>query len=136
MIAHCSFLDFHNQALWRWFWKQISNQYHKLLDLKIQINYTHFPSIFCRSCQIHCFLHIVAAIPMTWHIQVVIWCKNVIQTFQPFWNSSNCVQKAVDLITPAKNRKKMSLADWIFRSKKSWYWLYTGLKFTFKITFT
>ena len=34
-----------------------------LFDLKIQINYSHFPSIFCMSCQIQCFLHTVDAIP-------------------------------------------------------------------------
>ena len=124
--AHCSYLDIYISQkiilfLW-WFWRQISHQrtsqYHELFYLKIQINYTHFPSIFCRSFQTHCFLHSIAAIPMTWHIQVVIWCKNVIQTFQPFWNSSNCVQKAVDLITIVKKRKKISLANLNFQIKK------------------
>ena len=28
----------------------------------LQILHFHFPSIFCRSCQIHCFLHTVDAI--------------------------------------------------------------------------
>ena len=56
--------------------------------------------------------------PMTWHIQVAIWCKNETPTFQPFWNSSNCVQKAVDLTTPAKHRRKMSIIDLNFQIKK------------------
>ena len=37
-------------------------------DLKIQIYYIHFSAIFCRSCEIQCFLHTVAAIPKSWSI--------------------------------------------------------------------
>ena len=39
-----------------------SGKTNQLFDLKIQIYYTHFSSIFCSSCQIQCFLHTVAAI--------------------------------------------------------------------------
>ena len=36
------------------------------------------------------------AVPMSWNIWVVIWCKNMTSWFQPLWNSSNSMQKAVD----------------------------------------
>ena len=39
-----------------------------LSGLEIQIYFTHFSSIFWRICQLHCLLHIVAAIPKSWHI--------------------------------------------------------------------
>ena len=45
-------------------------------------------------------------------------CKNVTQTIQSFWNSSDCVIKAVDLTTPAKNRRKMNVIDLNFNIKK------------------
>jgi len=34
------------------------------------------------------------------------------------WNSSDSVQKAVDLTTPAKDRRKMSIKDLNFQIKK------------------
>ena len=40
-----------------------TGQRYKFFDLKIQIHYSHFPSIFCRICQIQCLLNTVAAIP-------------------------------------------------------------------------
>jgi hypothetical protein len=49
-------------------------------------------------------------------------------------NSSNSVQKEVDLTTPAKNRWKMSLRNLNFQTKK--FILLACLKFAFKITFT
>ena len=39
-----------------------TGQYYEHFDLKIQLYCTHFSSSLCRNCQIHCFLHTVAAI--------------------------------------------------------------------------
>jgi hypothetical protein len=86
------FILFHTVAIWTftfhkktgylvssWFGRQISNkpggQTNQPFHLKIQIYYTHFFSTFCRICQIHCFFHTVAAILMSWHIWIAIWCK-------------------------------------------------------------
>ena len=95
-----------------------TGQDYEYFYLKIHIYYTHFPSISCRSCQIHCFLHTVAAISMSWHVWVALWWKNVTPTYLPFWNSSNSVQKAVDLTNPAKNRRKRGIIDMNFQIKK------------------
>ena len=86
--------------------------------MKIQICYTLFTSIFCRSCQIQCFLHTVTVVQRSWNIGVVIWHKNMTQIDQPFWNSSDSVQKAVDLTIPAKNRRKMRIIYLNFEIKK------------------
>jgi hypothetical protein len=40
------------------------------------------------------------------------------QIDQPFWNSSDSVQKAVDLTIPAKNRRKMRIIYLNFEIKK------------------
>ena len=40
------------------------------------------------------------------------------QTFQPFLNSIDSVQKALDLTIPAKNRRKTSTIDLNFQIKK------------------
>jgi hypothetical protein len=42
----------------------------------------------------------------------------VTQVFQSFWNSSNNVQKAVNLKTPAKNRRKNEYNRSEFSDKK------------------
>ena len=90
--------------LCNWFGRPISNQptgqNYEVFDLKIQIYYTDFPSIFCRSCQIHCFLHTVAAIPKR-----LKYLSYILQ-FSTWQNSRNSVQQAVDLTTTAKNRRK------------------------------
>ena len=55
-----------NQILCNWFGRLNSNNYKPKISffyLKIQTYYSHFPSIFYRSYQIHCFLHTVDAIP-------------------------------------------------------------------------
>ena len=120
LFGHLHFTK--NQALWRWFWRQISNQrtgqYHELFDLKIQIYYSHFHSIFGRSCQIHCFLHTVTAISKRLKCLSHIFASNGNWNMSSHWNSSNSVQKAVDLTTPAKNRRKMSIIDLNFHIKK------------------
>ena len=59
-----------------------------------------FSFYFCRSCQIHCFLHTVAAIPMSWPVWVVIWCKGVTQVqgvlcFFKTLEKQPCKQKTV-----------------------------------------
>ena len=43
---------------------------------------------------------------------------NVTQMIQPFGNSINSVEKALDLTTPAKNRAKISIIDLNFQIKK------------------
>ena len=127
LISHCSHLDIYisqkTGSVCSEFVRPISSeprgQTYEYFDLKIQIYYTHFFSIFCKSCQIQCFLHTVAAT----------------QIFQPFWNSIDSVQKALDLTIPAKNRRKMSIIDLNFQIKKLiglasrlvWNWPY---KFT------
>ena len=107
-----------NQALWSWFERPISNHHTRQdYDFLNQICYTHFSSIFYRSCQSHFFF--AQYCYMSWHVWVAIWCKNLTQVFQPFWNSSNTVQKTVDLTTPAKNRRKISIIDLNFLIKNS-----------------
>ena len=65
LFGHLHFTK--NQAVCSRFGSPISNhptcQSYQLFNLKIQIYFTRFPSIFCRSCQIQCFLHTVDAIP-------------------------------------------------------------------------
>ena len=103
----------------RWFGRPISNQptgqSYQFFDLKIQIYYSHFSSIFCRSCQIHCFLHTVAAISKRLKCLSHIFASNCNLNMSSHWNSSNSVQKAVDLTTPAKNRRKMRIIDLNFQ---------------------
>ena len=71
--------------------------------------------------------------PMTWHIQVAIWCKNETPTFQPFRNSSNCV----NFDNSCKKEKKNESNRSEFSDQKVYdTGLYAGLKFAFKITFT
>ena len=101
------------------FGRPISNmsrgQTNQLFDLKIQIYYSHFSSIFCRNCQIQCFLDTVNAISKRLSHIFVSNCNLSTSTL---WNSSNSVQKALDLTTPAKNRRKMSIIDLNFQTKK------------------
>jgi hypothetical protein len=47
-----------------------------------------------------------------------IFPSNCNSNMSTHWNSSNSVQKAVDLTTPAKNRRKMSVIDMNFQIKK------------------
>ena len=68
--AHCSHLDIYisqkKGSVCSEFVRPISNeprgQTYQFFDLKIQIYYTHFSSIFCRNCQIQCFSDTVDAI--------------------------------------------------------------------------
>ena len=130
-IFHIS--KFHTVAIWTFTFHKKSS--FVMVILKANFKPTHkpvswtfwtenkdllysFPSIFGRSFQIHCFWLTVAAISMLWHIYVAIWYKNVTRTFQAVRNSSNCVQKAVDLTTPAKNRRKMGIINLNFQIKK------------------
>jgi hypothetical protein len=63
-------------------------------------------------------LHTVDAIPKSWNTWIAIWRKKLTQMIQPFGNSINSVQKAVDLTTPAKNRAKISVIDLNFQIKR------------------
>ena len=66
-FSHCSHLEIYisqkTGSVCSEFVRPISNeprgQTYQLFDLKIQIYYTHFSSIFCRNCQIQCFLDTV-----------------------------------------------------------------------------
>ena len=83
-----------------------------------QIYYTYFSSIFCRNCQIYCFLHTVTAIPKRLIYLSHVFVSNHNSNISTPWNSSDSVQKAVDLTTPAKNRRKVSIKDLNFQIKK------------------
>ena len=116
----------------RWFGRPISNQptgqSYQFFDLKIQIYYSH-SSIFCRSCQIQCFLDTVNAISKRLNYLSCVFASKY---------SSNSVQKAVDLTTPAKNRRKISTYKrFEFSDQKVYgFGLQAGLKLAFKITLT
>ena len=74
---HCSYLDIHISRKIRLCVVDLEGQFQTSLQSK-PINFftwkfrsiicTHFSSIFCRNCQIHCFSHTVATIPKSWHI--------------------------------------------------------------------
>ena len=121
--THCSLLDIYisqkNKVVCSKFGRPISNmsrgQTNQHFDLKIQIYYSHFSSIFCRNCQIQCFLDTVNAISKRLSHIFVSNCNLSTSTL---WNSSNSVQKALDFTTPAKNRRKMSIIDLNFQIKK------------------
>ena len=98
-----------NQALCSWFGRPISNnstgQTYQFIHLKIQIYYSHFPSIFCRNCQIHCFLHTVDAIPKRLNYLICIYASNCNSNTSFLWNTSSrspekpitrCVKKVLD----------------------------------------
>ena len=108
-----------NQALCSWFERPISNhtthQRYHFFDLKIQTYHSHFSSIFCRNCQIQCFLDTVNAISKRLSHIFVSNCNLSTSTL---WNSCNIVQKALDLTTTAKNRRNMSIIDLNFQIKK------------------
>ena len=93
-------------------------QINYFVDLKIQIYYSHFSSIFCRNCQIQCFLDTVNAISKKLKCLSHVFASNCNLSTSTLWNSSNSVQKALDLTTPAKNRRKMSIIDLNFQIKK------------------
>ena len=81
---------------------------------------------FCRSCQIQCFLHTVAAI-LRWSIHLShIFASNHNKIF-PLFGIAVCdsVQKALDLTNPARNRIKLSIIDLSFRQKA---WLFVKCK--------
>ena len=79
------------------------------------IPYTNFSSIFCRNCQIHCFLHTNDAIPKRLKYLSCSFASNCNSNTLFLWNSNSSVQKAVDLTIPGKNRDKMSGKKWHFQ---------------------
>ena len=124
--SHCSYLDIYISRKIRlcviYLEGKISNQptgqTPQLFGLEIQIYYTHFSSIFFRSCQIQCFLHTVAAI-LRWSIHMSrIFASNHNSNISTLQNSSEIVQKALDLRNPAQNRRKSNIINVNFQTKK------------------
>ena len=66
--------------------------------LKIQIYYSHLSSIFCRSCQIQCFLDNVNAISKRLKYLIRVFTSNCNSNTSTLWNSSNSVQEALDFL--------------------------------------
>ena len=65
------------------------------------------------------FLHTVNAIAKRLDIYIVpVFAPNCNSNISTLWSSSDTVQKALDLTTPAKNRRKMSRKDLNFQIKK------------------
>ena len=105
-----------------WFGRPNSNhpkgQRYHFFDLKIPIYYSHFSSIFCRNCQIQCFLDTVNAISKRLKCLSYVFASNSNLSTSTLWNSSNSVQKALDLTILAKNRRKMRIINLNFHVKK------------------
>ena len=127
--AHCSYLDTYISQKIRLcegdfegkFQTRVHASIMNFLIWKFRYTYyTHFHSIFCRSCQIHCFLHTVTAISKRLKHLSHIFASNCNLDMSSHSNSSNSVQKAVDvdLTTLAKNSIKMSIIDLNFQTKK------------------
>jgi hypothetical protein len=100
--THCSYLDIYISQNIRLCKGDFEGQFQTSLQarimnffyLKIHIYWTHFPSIFCRSCQIHCFLFTVAAISKKLICLSHVFPSNCNSNMSTHWNSSNSVQKA------------------------------------------
>ena len=110
---------------------QLTGHNEGLFYLKIQIYYINFPSIFSRNCQIDCFLQCYFK---KFYPFESFFVSNHNSNISTHLNSSDSVQKAVNLTIPGKNRRKMNIIDLNFQIKKSL--IMAGLKLTFKITFT
>ena len=63
-------------------------------------------------------VHTVTAIPKSFIYLSHFFVSNHNSNISTPWNSSDSVQKAVDLTTPAKNRRKMSIKYLNFQIKK------------------
>ena len=113
-FAHCSYLEIYISQKIRLcvvdfegeFQTSLQAETINFLTWKFRSTILSFLIFFARIFKSTAFLHTVTAVPMSWNIGVVIWHKNMTQIDQPFWNSSDSVQKAVDLTIPAKNRRK------------------------------
>ena len=126
--AHCNYLNMYISQKIRLRVFDLEDQFQTTLQAKdIKFMIWKFNSItylfsfsfyFLQKFQIQCFLHTFDAIPKSWNTWIAIWRKNVTQMIQPFGNSINSVQKALDLTTPAKNRAKMSIIDLNFQIKE------------------
>ena len=122
---HCSYLNIYISRKIRLCVVDLEGQFQTTLPAK-PINFLSensdllfsYSSIFCRSCQIHCFLHTVDAISKRLNHLSHIFASNYNLNMSSHWNSRNSVQKAVDLTTLAKNRRKMSMIDLNFQIKK------------------
>ena len=102
--THCSHLDIYisqkTGSVCSEFVRPISNeprgQTYEFFYLKIQIYYTHFSSIFCRNCQIQCFLDTDNAISKRLKYLIHVFASNCNLNTSTLWNSSNSLQKALD----------------------------------------
>ena len=82
--AHCSYLDIYISQKIRLCKDDFEDKFQfnlqaksiTFLVWKFRFIILSFLLLFCRICQIHCFLHTVAALPKSWHVWIVIWCKN------------------------------------------------------------
>ena len=125
--AHYSYLDIYISQKIRFCVVDLEGKFQTNLQAKLlnflvwkfrSIICTHFSSIFCRSCQIQCFLHTVAAI-LRWSIHVSrIYASNHNWNISTLWNSSDSVEKTLNLTNPTKNRRKLSIIDLNFQTKK------------------
>ena len=82
--------------------------------------YAYFSSTFFRICQIHCFLHSVAAIPKVWHVWIAIWCKNHNSNASTLWNSSNMSKVHLNFQIKSVERVTNYLQNHPF---KAWYFV-------------
>ena len=86
--------------------------------MKIQIYYTHFPSIFAGVVKSTAFCTVLLLFQKRLKHLCHIFASNCNSNMSTNWNSSSAVQIAVDLTTPAKNRRKMSMIDLNFLINK------------------
>ena len=91
LSTHCVYLDIYISRKIRLCVVGLESQYRSnlLTFWKNSDLLFYFFSVFCRICQIPCFLQTVAAIPKSWCNRIAIWHNYSTQIFQPFWNSIN-----------------------------------------------
>ena len=104
---HCSHMDVYISQKPRLYIVNLEGQFEisleaKLFGMKFQIHYSHFYSIFSSNCQIQCFLDTVNAISKGLKCLSHIFASNCNLSTSTLWNSSNSVQKELDLTTSAK----------------------------------
>ena len=91
-------------------------QRYQFFDLKIQKYYSHFPSIVVKS---NAFFTLLMLLLKRLNHLSHIFAPNCNSSISTLRNSINSVQKALDLTTPAKNRRKMTIIiDLNFQVKK------------------
>ena len=118
---HCNYLDIYISRKIRLCVVDLDGQFQTTLPVKdINLLIWKFRSIilifllfFAGNVKSTAFLHTVNAIPKNCNLTQK--CDSDNSTFR---NSINSVQKAVNLTTPAKNRRKMRIIDLNFQIKK------------------